>query len=118
LRAFTKHGVVSVTLTHTLTQYANSLLLTLFAFFSQDKLDDWAIVAAIRDYYADSNGVIDINEWLDFEADELGIGTFHHNEWIFDIADLVITRQTITDNGTKLLQVRFCPVDTTEFILQ
>jgi len=73
---------------------------------------------AIWDYDADSNGVIDINEWLDFAADALGIGTYYHNEWIFNIADLVVTEQPIKNDGTKLLQIRFYPVDTTEFIPQ
>jgi len=63
-------------------------------------------------------GVIDINEWLDFAADELEIGTYFHNEWIFNIADLVVTEQPIKNDGTKLLQIRFYPVDTTEFIPQ
>jgi hypothetical protein len=73
---------------------------------------------AIWDYDADSNDVIDINEWLNFAADELGIGTYYHEEWIFNIADLVVTDQQIKNDGTKLLQIRFYPVDTTEFIAQ
>jgi hypothetical protein len=72
----------------------------------------------IWDYDADSNDVININEWLDFAANELGIGTYYENEWIFNIADLVVTDQQIKNNGTKLLQIRFYPVDTTEFIAQ
>ena len=35
--------------------------------------------------------------------------------WILNIADLVVTDQPITNDGTKLLQIRFYPVDTTEF---
>jgi len=71
---------------------------------------DYDVVAPI--------GVIDINEWLHFAADVLGIGTYYQNEWIFNIADLVVTEQPIKNDGTKLLQIRFYPVDTTEFIPQ
>ena len=38
--------------------------------------------------------------------------------WILNIADLVVTEQPITNDGTKLLQVRFYPVATTEFTPQ
>ena len=36
--------------------------------------------------------------------------------WIFNIADLVVTEQGLVNDGTKLLQIRFYPVDTTEYI--
>lgn len=48
----------------------------------------------------------------------LGLAPFYDNVWIFNIADVVVRVQTITDDGTKLLKVRFYPVATTEFILQ
>jgi len=72
----------------------------------------------IWNYDVEPNGTIDINEWLDFAADALGIGTYYHNEWIFNIADLVVTEQKIHNDGTKLLQIRFYPVDTTDFLAQ
>jgi hypothetical protein len=34
------------------------------------------------------------------------------------IADLVVTEQGLVNDGTKLLQIRFYPVDTTEFTPQ
>ena len=37
------------------------------------------------------------------------------NEWIFNIADLVITEQGLMNDGTKLVQIRFYPVVTTTF---
>lgn len=46
----------------------------------------------------------------------LGLAPFYDNVWIFNIADVVVQEQTITDDGTKLLKVRFYPVATTEFI--
>ena len=36
-------------------------------------------------------------------------------EWIPNIADLVITEQGLVNDGTKLLQIRFYPVDSTTF---
>jgi hypothetical protein len=39
-------------------------------------------------------------------------------EWILNIADLVITEQGLQNDGTKLLQVRFYPVATTQFTPQ
>ena len=63
------------------------------------------------------NGTIDPEEletWLNDMA-ALGLATYYENEWIFNIADLVIQDQNITNDGTKLLKVRFYPVATTEF---
>jgi hypothetical protein len=37
------------------------------------------------------------------------------NMWILNIADLVVTEQGLENDGTKLLQIRFYPVATTEF---
>ena len=66
------------------------------------------------------SGTIDpaeLENWLNDQA-ELGYATYYDEEWIFNIADLVVTGQPITNDGTKLLQVRFYPVDTTEFTPQ
>ncbi len=74
----------------------------------------------INDVPADQNGdgVIDQTDfdlWL-AAMSELGLATFYDNEWIFNIADIVEQDQTITNDGTKLLQIRFYPVATTEFV--
>ncbi len=64
----------------------------------------------------DHDGVISVEEWLEYQE---SIGTCVHYEtpvWIFDIADLVVTQQNVDNNGAKLLQVRFYPVATTEYI--
>ena len=37
------------------------------------------------------------------------------NKWILNIADLVITEQGLVNDGAKLLQLRFYPVETTWF---
>jgi hypothetical protein len=40
---------------------------------------------------------------------------YFDQEWVFNIADLVITEQGLVNDGTKLLQIRFYPRATTEF---
>ena len=58
---------------------------------------------------------ISLEEWLEYHE---SIGTCTHIEtptWIFNIMDLVVTRQPIDNDGTRLLQVRFYPVSTTTY---
>ena len=64
------------------------------------------------------NGTIDPDEFENWRDDQVdaGLATYYENEWIFNIADLVVTQQDITNDGTKLLQVRFYPVATTEYV--
>lgn len=69
-------------------------------------------------FVADLNhdGVIGIDEWLEYQE---SIGTVVHYDtpvWIFDLAELVVTQQDIVNDGAKLLQVRFYPVATTEYV--
>ena len=59
----------------------------------------------------------DVEAWL---TDQAALGNawyFDENnpQWIFNIADLVITEQGLVNDGTKLVQIRFYPVDTTQF---
>ncbi len=65
-------------------------------------------------YDADGNGVIDEDELTAYLADQEAC-TFYNNEWVFNVADLVVQDQDITNDGVKLLKVRFYPVSTTEF---
>lgn len=53
-------------------------------------------------------------EWLDYLV-SIGEAVYYEGAWIFDIADMVISGQTVINDGTKLLQIRFYPVETTEF---
>jgi hypothetical protein len=64
------------------------------------------------------NGVIDLFEFENWRSDQEidGMATYYEYEWIFNIADLVVTDQTINNDGTKLLKVRFYPVASTEYI--
>jgi len=73
-----------------------------------------------RDYNQD--GVVDeddVEAWLtDMSLLDPPMAWYFAEEWILNIADLVITEQGLVNDGTKLLQVRFYPVATTEFIPQ
>ncbi|MBW2370539.1 MAG: hypothetical protein JRH15_21920, partial [Deltaproteobacteria bacterium] len=67
----------------------------------------------------DVDGVSGISEaeynvWL---ADQItdGLAAYYENEWILNIADLVVTDQTISNDGVKLLKLRFYPVATTYY---
>lgn len=88
-------------------------------------VDAWdQIVAAGKDPnvyddgpWGNSNDLIDlIDEWLAFNADlDSPMAWYYEGEWILNIADLVITEQGLVNDGTKLLQIRFYPVDSTTF---
>ena len=61
------------------------------------------------------SGVIDPAEyknWLD-EQNAAGLATYYENEWILNIADLIVADQNISNDGVKLLKLRFYPVATT-----
>jgi hypothetical protein len=77
-------------------------------------------VVDIYDVPSDMDGDLDIDQddlelWLSQqEAD--GLATYYENEWILNIADLVVTEQDLSNDGVKLLKVRLYPVATTEFV--
>lgn len=63
------------------------------------------------------NGTIEQFElinWLEY-LESIGEVIHYEDEWIFDIADLVIAGQTVTNDGAKLFQIRFYPIETTNF---
>ena len=66
------------------------------------------------DFDADIDSV-DLQLWLQAQA-ILELATYYDNEWVLNIADLVVTEQDIFNDGAKLLKIRFYPVATTEFI--
>ncbi len=69
-----------------------------------------------RDYNNDGfENEADVEAWLT-DMELAGMAWYFENEWILNIADLVITEQGLTNDGTKLLQIRFYPVDSTVFI--
>lgn len=58
----------------------------------------------------------DVEAWL---TSLQGISAWYiYEEWILNIADLVVTEQGLVNDGTKLLQIRFYPVSTTEYIVR
>jgi hypothetical protein len=70
------------------------------------------------DYDLDSSGDIDEEEFAAWQADQvlLGLATQYQDKWILNIADLVVTDQTVDNDGVKLLKIRFYPVATTEYV--
>ena len=59
----------------------------------------------------------DVNDWLTYESEQdPPMAWYFENEWILNIADLVVTEQGLVNDGTKLLQIRFYPVATTELV--
>jgi len=66
-----------------------------------------------QDYNNDGSvNEADVEDWL---AANPTMAWYFDSEWVLNIADLVITEQGLVNDGTKLLQVRFYPVDTTTF---
>ncbi len=75
-----------------------------------------AIPGENRDYNNDGvENEADVEAWL---TDNPTMAWYFDGEWILNIADLVITEQGLVNDGTKLLQVRFYPVDSTTFTQQ
>lgn len=72
------------------------------------------------DFDVDETLGIQLEEWLTFNSMlDVPMAWYFALEdgmWIFNIADLVVTEQGLVNDGTKLLQIRFYPVDTTEYI--
>jgi hypothetical protein len=73
----------------------------------------------VGDVPVDQNGDTIIDEtdlgiWLDYLV-SIGEAVKYEGAWIFDIADMVISGQTIVNDGTKNFQIRFYPVATTVF---
>jgi hypothetical protein len=79
--------------------------------------DDNFITDPNRDYNADGNiDELDVEDWLTDTA-ALDMAWSFDKEWILNIADLVVIEQKLVNDGTKLLQIRFYPVSTTEYVV-
>lgn len=71
-----------------------------------------------RDYNNDGDiNDADVEAWLT-DSPMAWYFSAEDNMWILNIADLVVTEQGLVNDGTKLLQIRFYPVATTEFTQQ
>ena len=91
------------------------------------ELFQWSGYACDQIYDVNGNGEIDLGDLSadldgdgDIDEDDLQIYldmscTFQDSVWIYDIADLVVYGWDYKNNGAKLLQTRFYPVDTTTF---
>ena len=81
--------------------------------------EDFGTTAADIDAdYGDGNMILISSEFISFlvaNAPE-GTCTYFDEEWVFNVADLVVQSQKVDNDGTKLWQVRFYPVASTTFI--
>jgi len=70
------------------------------------------------EYDVDGIPGIGEDEFAAWQADQelSGLANYYEGEWILNIADLVVTDQTIDNDGVKLLKIRFYPVSTTEYM--
>ncbi|MBW1743829.1 MAG: hypothetical protein JRJ47_10455 [Deltaproteobacteria bacterium] len=71
----------------------------------------------IHPHNGNENGIIyelELTNWLEYLV-SVGDVIYYEDERIFGLADLVIAGQTIVNEGTKLFQIRFYPVETTYF---
>lgn len=64
--------------------------------------------------YGDGDGIMTDNEFQAFLA-TLAECELFEEEWVFNIADIVIYGLDYVNNGSTLTQMRFYPVETTEF---
>lgn len=88
--------------------------------FPDGVIDVWDVPVSydLIENGGNGNGQIDEAElalWL-LDLADANECVYFDQEWVFNVADLVIQDQTITNDGTKLFQVRFYPVATTEFV--
>ncbi len=69
-------------------------------------------------YDADLSGTIDDAEFQTWLDDQVLAGTcnYYEDEWVFNVADLVVQESELKNDGVKLFKIRFYPVATTEFI--
>jgi len=86
----------------------------------------WSGWVCNETYDTDGDGEITINDTGDMNGDgnitevdlQLYLETYctlFEHEWIFNIADLVVYGWDYNNTGSKLVQVRFYPIETTEF---
>jgi len=86
-------------------------------------VDDLANVDINGDGFIDENDLPDING--DNVVDETDLALFmesniscsyYENQWVFNVADLVVQDQTMQNDGSKLTKIRFYPASTTLFV--
>jgi hypothetical protein len=83
-------------------------------------LDNDSLTDQNQDYNNDGSiDELDVLDWLiGMAALEQPLAWYYAEEWIMNIADLVITEQGLMNDGAKLMQIRFYPVETTTFTVE
>ena len=67
--------------------------------------------------YGDNDGTVTNVELIAFLTLNYSVECeFFEEEWVFNVADLVVQSTDVKNYGTKLWKVRFYPVSTTTFI--
>ena len=67
--------------------------------------------------YGNNNGIVTNEELIAFlTLNHSDVCEFFEEEWVFNVADLVVQSTEVKNDGTKLWKVRFYPVSTTTFI--
>ena len=78
---------------------------------------DVPLTYELKENGGNGNGVIgniEFKNWLS-DSEYVGLATYYENEWILNIADLVLNKQAIVNDGRKLLRLHFYPVETTVY---
>ena len=85
-------------------------------------MDGDGVVDALDNHDLNNDGVVDDADfelWLDMlETAGLAIDYRTDPIWVFDLADLVVYGWDYENNGSKLVQVRFYPETTTEYVVE
>lgn len=87
----------------------------------------WSGYACDQSFDTDGDGEITLGDVTsdldgdgDIDADDLALYleqscSYYESAWVYDIADLVVYGWDYQNNGSKLVQIRFYPLDTTAF---
>jgi hypothetical protein len=65
--------------------------------------------------YGNGDGVVESNEFESWLLAQDGMCQYRQDEWVWNLADLVVQSQTIDNDGAKLLKIRWYPVATTTY---
>lgn len=71
--------------------------------------------AEVDAMFGDGSAPLTDAEFLAFLAENAPECVFHQDEWVFNVADLVVESIDIKNDGVKLFKVRFYPESTTTF---
>ncbi len=78
--------------------------------------EDFGTTAVAIDFmFGNMDGILTNAEFLLFLMAVAPECEFHAEEWVFNVADLVVQSTDLKNDGNKLLKIRFYPVATTTF---